>query len=86
MKRYLPFCEIVLGIVLLVTACALLWIVAQNFESGRSYNFAKFKTHDVVTRQDESDRFVQSVTESAVGGFMIAALSVWILVDGFRKL
>jgi hypothetical protein len=86
MKRYLPFCEIVLGIVLLVTACALLRIVAHNIESGQSYNFAKFKTHSVVTRQDEPDRFVQSVIESAVGGFMIAALSVWILVDGFRKL
>ena len=86
MKRYVPFFEIVLGAVLLLTACALLRIVAQNIQSGESYNFDKFKTHSIVTRRDEPDKFVESISESAVCGLMIASISIWILIDGSRKL
>ncbi|HEY5297797.1 MAG TPA: hypothetical protein VIK59_07715 [Verrucomicrobiae bacterium] len=86
MKRFIPIFEIVVGIVLLVTACALFRIVADNIQSGESYNFSKLKTHSIVSKNDDPDRYFQSVTISAVGNLMIASISIWILIDGSRKL
>ena len=88
MSKLLPVSKIILAVVLFIIAYSLFNIGLSNIQSGSSYNLSeKYKTHGMTAYKDKTpDLFLDSVTSTIVGSFMIAVISVLVLWDGLRKL
>jgi len=79
-----PAWTFIAGILLLCVACGLLWFVIVALKTGEIWRFSKMHP-GLATRQDSPEQFWYSVVFSSIIGIMLAALSVWILRDLFKK-